>query len=208
MPGPIVHNETTAADQGGFVAILANPTRRAFAMEEPPESVTPERPHRFTGRTTSYEPKAIQLAAREAIVQLRHLSPGVNSRSFYYYPSREGYGRPIQVASRDNENDPARLSLVHYVTAQEALYAQVTLDLLEACEELARLDPRRREVEPDAINPVVQFGRPIELQRSVPAADPTHVPISPGELRHILGISSNGMVATAPRNGHHCYQTL
>ncbi|KAE8771434.1 hypothetical protein D1007_56688 [Hordeum vulgare] len=176
MLGPIVHNETTVADQGGFVANL---TRHAFVMEEPPEyvvyqertsdairhfwatvhiysrSVTLERPHWFTGRTTSYEPEAIQLAAREAIVQLRHVSPGLNCRSFYYYPSHEGYGRPIQVASGDHEIDPDLLHLVRYLRAQEALYAQVTLDLLAAHEELACLDRRRR---------VVLFGRSIELQ--------------------------------------------
>src|SRR3990170_3745424 len=39
MPGPIVHNETTAAELDGFVAILANLTRHAFGMEEPPEYV-------------------------------------------------------------------------------------------------------------------------------------------------------------------------
>ena len=99
MPGPVVHNETTATNLGGFVTILANLTRRAYALEEPPEYVvyqgpmsgedrqfwatvhiygrglSPERPYRFTGRTTSFEPQAIQLAAREAIVHLRHLSP-------------------------------------------------------------------------------------------------------------------------------------
>src|SRR4051812_26136585 len=36
MPGPIVHNETTATNLGGFVTILANLTRRAYALEEPP----------------------------------------------------------------------------------------------------------------------------------------------------------------------------
>ena len=123
MPGPIVHNETTATNLGGFVTILANLTRRAYALEEPPEYVvyqgpmsgedcqfwatvhiygrglSSERPYRFTERTTSFEPQAIQLAAREAIVQLRQLSPRVNCRSFYYYPRREGYGRPPQVAN-------------------------------------------------------------------------------------------------------------
>ena len=96
MPSPIVHNETTAANLGGFITVLANLTRRAFALEDPPEYVvyqgsmsgesrqfwatvhvygrglSPERPYRFTERTTSFEPQAIQLAAREAIVQLRH----------------------------------------------------------------------------------------------------------------------------------------
>ena len=114
MPGHIVHNETTATNLGGFVTVLANLTRHAFALGEPPEYVvyqgtmsgesrqfwatvhiygrglSPERPYRFTGRTTSFEPQAIQLAAREAIVQLRQLSPRVNCRSFYYYPRREG----------------------------------------------------------------------------------------------------------------------
>ncbi|KAE8809433.1 hypothetical protein D1007_13952 [Hordeum vulgare] len=169
-------------------------------------SITQERPHRFTGRTTSYEPEAIQLAAREAIVQLRHMSPGVNCRSFYYYPSQEGYGRSIQVTSTDHETDPALLHLVRYVRAHEALYDQVTLDLIAARAELTRL--RRREAEPEASNPVVLFGRPIELQRSVPAADPNHAPISPEELRCMLVISSNRTVATTPRNGHHRYPNL
>ncbi|KAE8788404.1 hypothetical protein D1007_37589 [Hordeum vulgare] len=219
MSGPIVHNETTLAEQGGFVAILANLTRRAFAMEEPPEyvvyqehtsdaihhlwatvhiygrSITQEHPHQFTDMTASYEREAIQIAAREAIVQLRHLSPRLNCHSFYYYPSREGYGRPLQVSNRYHEPDPALLHLVCYLRAQEALYDHVTLDLLAAREELARLDPRRREVEPNASNPVVMFGIPIELLRSGPAAEPNHAPISPEELRLILGISSNGTVA-------------
>ncbi|KAE8785255.1 hypothetical protein D1007_41090 [Hordeum vulgare] len=169
-------------------------------------SITQERPHRFTGRTTSYEPAAIELAAREAIVQLRHLLPGVNCRSFYYYPSREGYGRPIQVASGDHETDPALLHLVRYVRAQEALYDQVTLDLISARAELARL--RRREAEPEASNHVVLFGRRIELERSLPAIDPNHAPITPEELHRILGISSNGTVAIIPRNGHHHYPNL
>ncbi|KAE8817270.1 hypothetical protein D1007_05169 [Hordeum vulgare] len=227
MPYPIVQNEITAAYQGGFVAMLASLTRRAFAMEEPPEyvvykertngdirhfwatihiygrSITQERPHRFTERSTSYESEAIQLAAREEIVQLWHLSPGVNCRSFYYYPSREGYGRPIQVASGDHETDPALLHLVRYVRAKQAVYDQVTLDLFAARVELPRL--RRREAEPEASKLVVMFGRPTELQWSVPAADPNHAPISPEELRRILAISSNGTVATRPRNGHPRY---
>ena len=34
MPGPVVHNETTATNLGGFVTILANLTRRAYVLEE------------------------------------------------------------------------------------------------------------------------------------------------------------------------------
>ncbi|KAE8803517.1 hypothetical protein D1007_20592 [Hordeum vulgare] len=108
----------------------------------------------------------------------------------------EGYGRPLQVANRDHETDPALLHLVRYLRAQEALYDQVTLDLLAAREELARLDPRRREVEPDISNPVVLFGRPIEVLRSGAAAKPNQVLISPKELRHSFGISSNGTAFT------------
>ena len=135
MPGPIARNETTTSELGDFVAILANLTCRAFGIDEPPEYVmyqgpvsgeshqfwatvhvygrglSPKRPYRFTGRTTSFEPQAIQLAAREAVVQLRHLSTRVNCCSFYYYPSRDGYGRPPQVANRDHETDPALLHL-------------------------------------------------------------------------------------------------
>ena len=83
MPGPIVRNETTAAELGYFVAVLANLTHRAFGIEEPREYVvyqehtsdaihhfwamvhiygrgtTPERPYWFTRRMTSDEPQAI-----------------------------------------------------------------------------------------------------------------------------------------------------
>ena len=44
MPGPIVHNETTATNLGGFVTVLANLTRRAYALEEPPEYVVTKDP--------------------------------------------------------------------------------------------------------------------------------------------------------------------
>ena len=46
MPGPVVHNETTATNLGGFVTILANLTRRAYALEEPPEYVVYQGPMR------------------------------------------------------------------------------------------------------------------------------------------------------------------
>ena len=228
MPGPIVHNETTATNLGGFVTILANLTRRAHALEEPPEYVvyqgpmggesrqfwanvhiygrglSPERPYRFTGRTTSFEPQAIQLAAREAIVQLRHLSPRVNCRSFYYYPSRDGYGRPPQVANGDHETDPALLHLVRYVSALEELFDQITLDLIAARGELVRRAPARGEDEPDADNPVVLFGHPIESLRSAPAIGQNTL-MSPEVLRRLLGTHSNGIVANNPRDGHHRY---
>ena len=223
MPGPIVHNETTATNLGGFVTILANLTRRAYALEEPPEyvvyqgpmsgedrqfwatvhiygrSLAPERPYRFTGRTTSFEPQAIQLAAREAIVHLRHLSPRVNCRSFHYYPRREGYGRPPQVANGDHETDPALLHLVRYVSALEGLFDQIA-----ARGELVRRASARREDEPDADNPVVLFGQPIESLRSAPAIDQGTL-VSPEVLRRLLGTRSNGIVANNPRDGHHHY---
>ena len=44
MPSPVVHNETTATNLGGFVTVLANLTRRAFALEEPPEYVVYQGP--------------------------------------------------------------------------------------------------------------------------------------------------------------------
>ena len=228
MPGPIVHNETTATNLGGFVTVLANLTRRAFALEEPPEyvvyqgpmsgedrqfwatvhiygrSLSPERPYRFTGRTTSFEPQAIQLAAREAIVQLRHLSLRVNCRSFYYYPSRDGYGRPPQVANGDHETDPALLHLVRYLSALEELFDQITLDLIAARGELVRRAPARREDEPDTDNPVVLFGQPIETLRSAPAINQGAL-MTPEVLRCLLGTHSNGIVANNPRDGHHRY---
>ncbi|KAE8821866.1 hypothetical protein D1007_00057 [Hordeum vulgare] len=193
MPGPIVHNETTAADQGGFVAILASLTRRAFAMEEPPEYVVYQE---RTGGDNRHFWATVHIYGRSITQERPHRFTG----------SREGFGRPIQVASGDHETDSALLHLVRYMRAQEALYDQVTLDLIAARTDLARL--RRREVEPEASNPIVLFGRPIVLQRSVPAASPNHAPISPEELHCILGISSNGTVAIAPRNGHHRYPDL
>ena len=228
MPGPVVHNETTATNLGGFVTILANLTRRAYALEEPPEYVVyqgpmsgesrqfwatvhiygrglaPERPYRFTGRTTSFEPQAIQLAAREAIVHLRHLSPRVNCRSFYYYPRREGYGRPPQVANGDHETDPALLHLVRYVSALEELCDQITIDLIAARGELVRRAPAREENEPNADNPVVLFGHPIESLRPAPAIG-QGAAITPEVLRRILGAHSNGIVANNPRDGPHRY---
>jgi hypothetical protein len=146
MPGHVIHNETTATELGDFVAILTNLIRRAFCIDKPPKYVvyrehasdtihhfwatvhiyrrgsTAERPYRFTGRMAPDESQAIQLAAREAVVQLRHRSPRVNCRSFYYYPSREGYGNPTQVTNGDQESDPALVHLVHYLRAQEILF--------------------------------------------------------------------------------------
>ena len=226
MPGPIVHNETTATNLGGFVTVLANLTRRAFAMEEPPEYVvyqdtmggesrqfwatvhiygrglTPERPYRFTGRTTSFEPQANQLAAREAIVQLRHLSPRVNCRSFYYYPSRNGYGRPPRVASGDHETDPALLHLVRYVSVLEELFDQITLDLIAARGELLRRALARGRDESGTDNPVVLFGQPIKSPRPATVIDQNAL-VSPEVMRRLFGARSNGIVANNPREGHH-----
>ncbi|KAE8797967.1 hypothetical protein D1007_26872 [Hordeum vulgare] len=136
------------------------------------------------------------------------MSPRVNCLSFYYYPSREGYGRPPEVTNGDYETDRALLHLVRYIRAQEALYEKVTLNLIAARGELALLYPRRREAEPDASNLAVLFGTPIEPLRSTPAVDPNHAPISREELHQILVISSNGTVAIAPRNEHHHYHSL
>ncbi|KAE8769293.1 hypothetical protein D1007_59139 [Hordeum vulgare] len=118
----------------------------------------------------------------------------------------EGHGRPIQDASGDHETDPTLLHLVRYLRAQEALYDHATLDLVTAHTELARL--RRREAETEASNPIVLFRRPIELQRSIPATDPSNAPISPDELHRILGICSNETVATTLCNGHPRYPDL
>jgi hypothetical protein len=229
MPGPIVHNETTASELGDFVAILSNLTRRAFGIEEPPEYVVyqehtsdaihhfwatvhiygrgtaSERPYRFTGRTTSDETQAIQLAAREAVVHLRHRSPRVNIRPFYYYPSREGYGSPTQVANGDHESDPALVHLVRYLRAQEALFDQVTLDLIATRRTLALLTPVRSEAAPAVDTPIVLFGRPVEPPSSAPVIYPGNAFASPEELRRLLEPYSNGTVASTPREGHHHY---
>ena len=229
MPGPIVRNETTASELGDFIAILANLTRRAFGIDKPLEYVvyqehtsdaihhfwatvhiygrgtTSERPYRFTGRTTSDEPQAIQLAAREGIVHLRHLSPRVNTRPFFYYPSREGYGSPTQVANVDHESDPALVHLVRYLRAQEALFDQVTNDLIATRRTLALLTPVRSEAATDTDTPIMLLGRPVEPPRSAPVIYPGNAFASPGELRRLLETYSNGIVTTRPHEGHHRY---
>ena len=58
---------------------------------------------------------------------------------------------------------------MRYVGALEALFDQITIDLIAARGELVRRAPASREDEPDADNPVVLFGHPIETLRSAPA---------------------------------------
>ena len=213
MPGPIVRNETTASELGDFVAILANLTRRAFGIDETPEYVvyqehtsdaihhlwatvhiygrgtTSERPYRFTGRATSDKPQAIQLAAREAIVQLRHQSSSVNIRPFLYYPSRDGYGRPTQVTNREQESDPALVHLVCYLRAQEALFDQVTFDLIETRKTLALLTPTRSEAEPAIDTLKVLLGSSLQ-----PPSSPSY----PGQLRRRSTRRGLGIHKTRP----------
>ena len=90
---------------------------------------------------------------------------------FYYYPSRDGYGRPPHVANGDHKTDPALLHLVFYVSALEELFDQINLDLIAARGELIHRAPARRGDEADADNPVVLFGQPIESLRSAPVID-------------------------------------
>ena len=100
--------------------------------------------------------------------------------------------------------DPALLHLVRYVSALEELFDQITLDLIAARGELVRRAPARIEDEPDADNPVVLFGQPIETLRTAPAIDQNAL-VSPEVLRRLLGTRSNGIVANNPRDGHHRY---
>ena len=58
---------------------------------------------------------------------------------------------------------------MRYVSALEELFDQITLDLIAARGELVCRAPARREDEPDADNPVVLFGHPIDPLRSAPA---------------------------------------
>ena len=96
---------------------------------------------------------------------------------------------------------------MRYVSALEALFDQITLDLVAARGELVRRAPARGEVEPDADNPVVLFGHPIETLRSAPASG-QGVLMTPEVLRRLLGTHSNGIVANNPRDGHHRYPDL
>ena len=93
---------------------------------------------------------------------------------------------------------------MRYVGALEELFDQITLDLIAARGELIRRAPARREDEPDADNPVVLFGQPIEPLRTSPAIGQNAL-VSPEVLRRLLGTRSNGIVANNPRDGHHRY---
>ena len=86
---------------------------------------------------------------------------------------------------------------MRYVSALEELFDQITLDLIAARGELVRRAPARGEDEPDADNPVVLFGQPIESFRSAPAIDQNAL-VSPEVLRRLLGTRSNGIVANNP----------
>ena len=59
-------------------------------------------------------------------------------------------------------------------------------------------------MEPDADNPVVLFGHPIDPLRSAPAINQSAL-VTPEALRRLLGTHSNGIVANNPRDGHHHY---
>ena len=93
---------------------------------------------------------------------------------------------------------------MRYVGALEELFDQITLDLIATRGELVRRAPVRGEDEPDADNPVVLFGQPIESLRSAPAIDQNTL-VSPKVLRRLLGTRSNGIVANNPHDGHHRY---
>ena len=91
---------------------------------------------------------------------------------------------------------------MRYVSALEALFDQITIDLIAARGELVRRTPARREDEPDADNPVVLFGHPIDPLRSAPAINQSTL-VTPEALRRLLETHSNGIWANNPRDGHH-----
>ena len=93
---------------------------------------------------------------------------------------------------------------MRYVSALEALFDQITIDLIAARGELVRRAPAREENEPDADNPVVLFGQPIETLRSAPAVNRDAV-MTLEVLRRLLGTHSNGVVANNPPDGHSHY---
>ena len=93
---------------------------------------------------------------------------------------------------------------MRYVSALEALFDKITIDLIAARGELVRRAPASREAESDADNPVVLFGHPIETLRST-ATSGQGVLMTPEVLRRLLGAHSNGVVANNPRDGHHHY---
>ena len=60
---------------------------------------------------------------------------------------------------------------MRYVSALEALFDQITIDLIAARGELVLRAPAREENEPNTDNLVVLFGQPIETPRSAPATN-------------------------------------
>ena len=88
-----------------------------------------------------------------------------------------------------------------YVSTLEQLFDQVTLHLIAARGELVRRALSRGEDEPDADNPVVLFGHPIETLRLASAVNQDAL-MTPEVLRRLLGAHSNRIVANNPRDGH------
>ena len=95
--------------------------------------------------------------------------------------------------------------LVRYLRAQEALFDQVNLDLIETRRTLALLTPVRREATTATNTPVVLLGRPVEPPSSAPVIYPGSAFASPEELRRLLETHSNGTVILTPREGHRRY---
>jgi hypothetical protein len=95
--------------------------------------------------------------------------------------------------------------LVRYLRAQEALFDQVTLDLIATRRTLALLTLVSSEAAPTIDTMIVLLGRPVEPPRSAPVTHLGNAFVSPEELRRLLVIFSNRTIATTPRVGHHRY---
>uniref|UniRef100_A0A8I6X1L1 Uncharacterized protein n=1 Tax=Hordeum vulgare subsp. vulgare TaxID=112509 RepID=A0A8I6X1L1_HORVV len=221
MPGRIPCNETPVSEPGDFVVILADLSRQVFGIEEPPVYVVHEEPtseairyfwasvhtyggnpslecpHHFTGRAATNEAQARQLAAREAIVQMRHPSPCMNSRLFFYYPSREDYGSLTRVANGDLEGDPTLVQVVRYLRAQEALVDLITSNLIMSRMPTARRTPTSYEATAASNNQHVFFGRHVGPLRFAPPA------MTPAELHHSLDAFYSEAMPRARRPRRH-----
>ncbi|KAE8793029.1 hypothetical protein D1007_32344 [Hordeum vulgare] len=185
MHGRTLCNKTTMYEPGDFETILADLSRQVFGIEESRVYVVHKEPmsdairhfsasvhiygespslectYHLSGRAATNEAQARQLAARQAIVQLRHFSPWMNSRPFCYYPSREGYGSQTQVASEDFELDPALVLIVHYLKVREALIDQITSEFVMNRTPTARRTTASHEAATASSNQPILVGRPI-----------------------------------------------
>ena len=153
MPCSTLVDETTAAELFGFISILWVVAQRALGATQRPEyDVYQEEStgrvsvywakvhvyqggragqivsHRYTGKPMPTPSLAIQIAAWEAIVCLRHSDPGMDCRAFRYYPNGTTAAEAV-FACPLHERDVAVVHLTQYLAAQHEMILQLSESL-------------------------------------------------------------------------------